>query len=108
MTNIILFSIFALVCAYVSLVYWLDKLVITNERIIYIDWIFLTLRKESEAFLDDIEDIQTQEKGFISKFRIFDYGRFKLETAASSVCIDFIEAPNPEGIRKFVYHIKQQ
>jgi uncharacterized membrane protein YdbT with pleckstrin-like domain len=104
----VLFMIFALVCAYISIVYWLDKLVVTNERIIYINWVGLITRKESEAFLNDIEEIQTQEKGFISKFYIFDYGRFRLETAASSVSIDYNEAPDPEGIRKFIYHIKKQ
>lgn len=106
--NLVLFAIFVLVSTYRALVYWLDKLVVTNERIIYIDWQLLTLRKESEAFLEDIEDIQTTEKGFFSRFWFSDYGRFRLETAASSVSIDFIEAPDPEGIRKFVYHVKEQ
>ncbi|MDP2642577.1 MAG: hypothetical protein Q8P62_01920 [Candidatus Peregrinibacteria bacterium] len=103
-----LFLIFALVCAYKSIIYWSDKLIVTNERIIYINWTGLTSRRESEAFLSDIEEIQTREKGFISKFYIFDYGQFRLETAASSVSIDYTEAPDPEGIRKFIYHIKPQ
>lgn len=107
-TNLVLFAMFALICAYKAIIYWLDKLVVTNERIIYINWTGLTSRKECEAFLSDIEEIQTKEKGFMSKFYIFDYGQFRLETAASSVSIDYNEAPDPEGIRKFVYHIKPQ
>ncbi|MCK9186022.1 PH domain-containing protein [Candidatus Gracilibacteria bacterium] len=106
--HLVLFALFAIVCAYTSIIYWSDTLVVTNERIIYINWTGLATRKESEAFLSDIEEIQTQEKGFISKFWIFDYGRFRLETAASSVSIDYNEAPDPEGIRKFIYHIKPQ
>ena len=102
------FLIFAFMSAYKAIIYWSDKLVVTNERIIYINWTGLTSRKECEAFLSDIEEIQTREKGFISKFYIFDYGQFRLETAASSVSIDYNEAPDPEGIRKFIYHIKPQ
>ncbi len=106
--NFVFFSMFALICIYKAIIYWMDKLVVTNERVIYINWTGLTARKESEAFLSDIEEIQTQEKGFLSKLYIFDYGRFRLETAASSVSIDYTEAPDPEGIRKFVYNIKPQ
>jgi len=107
-THLVLFLIFALICAYKSIIYWMDILVITSERIIYVNWTGLSSRSECEAFLSDIEEIKTREKGFMSKFYIFDYGEFRLETAASSVSIDYNEAPDPEGIRKFVYHIKPQ
>lgn len=106
--HLVLFFMFALICAYKGVIYWMDKLVVTSERVIYINWTSLTSRKECEAFLSDIEEIQTREKGFISKFYIFDYGEFRLETAASSVSIDYNEAADPEGIRKFIYHIKPQ
>jgi len=107
-SNLVLFFIFAIICLYAAVIYWMDKLVITNERVVYVNWISMTVRKEYEAFLHDIEEIQTQEKGFISKFYIFDYGRFILETAATSVSIDYTEAPDPEGIRKFIYNVKPQ
>lgn len=97
---------FILVTAYISLVYWLDKFVITNHRIIYVDWRFLTARHESEAFHHEIQEIQTIEKGFFSYFKIFDYGRIIVETASAHININFPDAPDPEGIRRFIYHIR--
>jgi len=106
--HISVFLLFSLVIVYVSLIYWLDKLIITNQRIMHIDWKYLTIRDESEALLDDIQDIQTEEKGILATFWIFDYGLVRLDTPSSYVTIEFIDAPDPEGIRKFIFHIKQQ
>ena len=107
-THLILFAFFAILVLWLSLIYWLDKLIITNHRIINIDWKFLTDREEAEAFLNDIQDIQTHEKGIFSYFRVFDFGTFRLDTASSRVTIMFINAPDPEGIRQFIYHVKNQ
>ncbi|MBI4975136.1 PH domain-containing protein [Candidatus Peregrinibacteria bacterium] len=106
--HLIIFLIFSLVIIYAALVYWLDKLVVTNLRIVFIDWKFLTIRDETEAFLDDIEDIRTQERGMLSSLKILDYGMFEVETAASTITIKFTDAPDPEEIRNYIYHVKKQ
>ena len=93
---------------HITFVYWLDKLVITNQRIVYVEWTFLTIRREAEAFLHDIQDIQTKENGIFASFNIFDYGTFTLKTAASKVTLVFLDAPDPEGIRNFVYNFKEK
>ncbi|MBI2634709.1 PH domain-containing protein [Candidatus Peregrinibacteria bacterium] len=97
-----------IVLTYSALVYWLDKLVITNQRIIYINWKYLTVKHESDLELGKIEDIQTQENGFWAHFRIFDYGTLNLATASSYTALVFTEAPDPEHIRQFINHIMQQ
>ncbi len=101
-----IFFLFALVFIYVTLIYWLDKLIITNKRIIFVNWRYLTARDEAEALLDDIQDIQTHERGLLSAINFFDYGTLRLDTASSYVTIEFVDAPDPEGIRKYIYHIK--
>lgn len=106
--HVILLAVFSLVMVYLSLIYWLDKLVITNFRIVHIDWKYLTIRNEAEALLDDIQDVQTHEKGLLSYFRVFDYGTLKLDTASSYVTLEFFDAPNPEEIRRFIYHVRNQ
>lgn len=108
LAHLIILFIFSLVIVYVSLIYWLDKLVITNLRVIHIDWKYLTIREEAEGFLDDIEDIQTMEKGILSHFWIFDYGIIKIDTASSHQTLEFTEAPDPEGIRQYIYRIRKQ
>lgn len=107
-SNIVLLVIFSLVIIYVSLIYWLDKLVITNLRIVNVDWKYLTVRNEAEAMLVDIQDILTYEKGWLAYFKAFDYGTLKLDTSSSYTTLEFFDAPSPEEIRRFIYHVRNQ
>ena len=104
-SHFVILVFFALVVTYYSLIYWLDKLVITNYRIVYIDWKLLTQRNEAEAALSDIQDVRTRENGFLSFFKFFDYGYLRLDTASSSITLEFFDAPDPEGVRQYIYHI---
>lgn len=106
--NVVIFVIFALIVIYNALVYWLDKLVVTNLRIIFIDWRYLTIKKESEAMLDDIQEINTKENGILSKLWIFDYGTFTLQTASHKVTLTFEQAPDPESMRQYIYRVRKQ
>ena len=108
LANIILFIIFVLLVIYLALIYWLDKMIITNKRVIYEDWKYLTVRDDAAAFLNDISDIQTEEKGFLSNFKIFDYGMVRIDTPSSYITIEFADAPNPEFIRMEVNRIKNE
>lgn len=104
--NLALVFIFVLVVIYMSFIFWLDRLVVTNHRIVYVNWKLLSVREEAEAFHHEIEEIKTHEKGIFAYFRAFDYGTIQIETAAAHVNIDFRDAPDPEGIRRFIYHIR--
>ena len=106
MANLVVFLIFSLVIVYLSLIYWLDKLIVTNLRVVHVDWKYLTVRDEQEALLEDIQDVKTHELGFLSYFRVFDYGRIKIDTASSHVTLEFIDSPDPEGIRRYIYHVR--
>lgn len=90
---------------YDSFLYHLDRLVITNRRILYIDWNGALSNTEHEAELVDIQDIETREKGFFSLLGFLDYGDFTLETASTRTTIHFPNAPDPEGIKHFIYHL---
>ena len=104
----VFFIIFGFVVLYLTLIYWLDVLVVTNQRIISIDYKFLTTSQTSQTFIQAIQDICTHELGILSYFRIFDYGSVIIETAASDITLVFDNAPDPEGIRQFIYHIRKQ
>lgn len=104
----IIMALFTGIIIYLALIYWLDKVVITNKRIVHIDWKVLSQRDEGEALLNDVQDIHTKEKGILSAIYLFDYGLLRIETAASKATIIFTEAPDPEGIKKFLMqHIEQ-
>ena len=90
------------IIALISFDYILDKLIITNYRIIWVDWQSIFKREEHEAELIDIQDIETLEKGILSKVKFFDYGLLGIETAASKSCIIFKDCPNPEEVKTFI------
>lgn len=85
-----------------SLDYLLDRLIITNKRVVWINWKSLFKREVHEAELPDIQDIESREKGILSKLRMFDYGFIEIETAASKTCIFFRDCPDPDGVKHFI------
>lgn len=103
--NLIIIGIFSVVILYLSLIYWLDKLIITDKRAVHVNWVFMFKRIEAEALLYDIQDITTQEKGLLSAIPIFDYGIIRMETASSKTTIFFDEAPDPEGIKAYISNL---
>lgn len=101
-------ALFALIILHTIVIYYLDRLLITNQRVLHIDWKSFTSRKEHEAALSDVQTITTHENGFLSKLAIFDYGTFELETSSTGMVIRFEDAPDPEGIKHFIYHLEQK
>jgi hypothetical protein len=99
--SLILF-VFALLLIYLTLIYWLDRLVITNKRVIFIDWKYLTVKVEAETELKDIQDIVSRENGFLSLLPLLDFGTVEIKSASNKTAINFIQAPNPNGIKKFI------
>ena len=99
---------FGLLAVYDLVLFYLDKLVITNRRIVHIDWKSAFSRSEAEAELLDIQDITTKEMGVFAALKMFDYGLFMVETASSKASIIFSDAPDPEGIKHFTYRLYQK
>jgi hypothetical protein len=91
-----------IIVALVSIDYLLDRLIITSKRVVWINWKSLFKREVHEAELIDIQDIESREKGILSKLRLFDYGFIEIETAASKTCILFEDCPDPDGVKHFV------
>ncbi|MBN1494723.1 hypothetical protein JW911_03245 [Candidatus Peregrinibacteria bacterium] len=100
--NVTVIAIFTIVIIYLALIYWLDKLVITNQRVVHIDWELLTIKKEYSGLLHDIQEVSSQEHGILSILYLFDYGTIKIETASSKTTILFTEAPDPDGAKAFL------
>ena len=100
--------IFGLVAVYDLTLFYMDKLVVTNRRIVHVDWKSAFSRSEAEAEFADIQDITTKEMGVFSTLWIFDYGLFMLETASTKTSVIFLDAPDPEGIKHFIYRLYQK
>ncbi len=79
-----------------TLDYILDKLIITNKRVIWIDWKSLLKKQENELQLSDIQNVKTSELGVLSNLALFRYGRFEVESAASQTSIIFRQCNDPK------------
>lgn len=100
--------LFVLVNLYDFVMYYLDTLVITTQRVVHLDWINPFRYTENQAMLNDIQNIESEENGFLSKFKWFDFGVFLLETASTRTVITFTEAPDPEGMKFFVTNLSRK
>ncbi len=105
LSYLVLSVILLFIITYLGLIYWLDKLIITNKRVIFIDWKYLTVKIESEANLDDIQDVVSIEKGILSFLPIFQYGTLIVKTASHKANVEFPQAPKPSILQKFITRI---
>jgi hypothetical protein len=108
LTYLVISAVFALVMIYETFLYFIDRLVVTNKRIVHLEWKSLFNSDESGAEFSEIQDIETKVHGILSTISIFNFGSFILETSATHTGITFLNATNPEAIKHFVYHLQQK
>jgi len=70
--------------------------IVTNERVIDIDFFYLLYKKFSEAELNKIQDISFTSGGIFAA--IFNYGNVKIETAGEAPNLEFEMIPFPERV----------
>ncbi len=73
---------------------------LTNQRVIDIDFHYLTYKEVTSAKLDKIEDITVKSGGFLPS--IFNYGNVFVQTAGTEVNIEFINIPQPEKVKEMI------
>lgn len=94
---------YLLVAAYVieNFLYWYYNIyIITDERIIDIDFISLIYRQVSEAKIDKVEDVTADASGLFAG--IFNYGNVTIQTAAEKREFEFLRVPQPTRVTKFL------
>ncbi len=97
--------LFILVFLYVAFIYWADRLVITNHRVIHVNWKLLHVTEEHDAELKDIQDITIMDKGVLAFVPFLNYGTLTIETSASKLSVHFDLAPNPDAIKRFIFSV---
>lgn len=81
------------------ILHWLFNIyILTNRRIVDIDFLGLFHRRVSQAPLKNIEDVTFSKKGLFQSF--FDYGDLHVQTAGTLPNFDFHAIPDPEGSMK--------
>ncbi len=74
--------------------------IITDERIIDIDFYSLIYKSVSEAKIEKIEDVTSTTAGFFGAF--FNFGNIAIQTAAEKREFEFARVPQPAKISKFL------
>jgi len=74
--------------------------IITNKRILDVDFYGLMYKETTIAILSKVEDITTKSSGFFPSF--FNYGNVFIQTAGAEVNIEFINIPKPQEVAKVI------
>lgn len=70
--------------------------IVTNERVIDIDFYYLLYKRFSQAELHKIQDISYASGGIFATF--FNYGNITVETAGEAPNLEFDKVPYPEKV----------
>lgn len=70
--------------------------IVTNERVVDIDFLYLLYKEYSEAELSKIQDITYNTGGILAT--IFNYGNLSIKTAGDNPNLDFEKVPQPQMV----------
>lgn len=102
----IVFANFLIVILILSYL-WLNVLfytfnvgIISNKRIIDIDFYSILYRETTESRLSNVEDITSKQGGYFGSF--FHYGNVFIQTAGTQTNIEFLSVPEPAEIVRII------
>ncbi len=74
--------------------------ILTDERVVDIDFQNIFFRKISTAKIEEIQDVNIQSSGSFETF--FGYGSVFIQTAAEVSQFEFLAVPNPDRVGKII------
>lgn len=86
--------------------FYLDLMVITNDRLVHIEQQGLFARTISELDLYKIQDATSEVKGIFPS--IFGYGNLLIQTAATTEEFKFENIPHPESLRQTIMNLAEE
>lgn len=78
------------------LLWFFNVYIITDERIIDVDFLSLIYKDVSSAKIDNIEDVTASTGGFLAS--MINYGTIKIQTAGEKTEFDFNDVPQPAKV----------
>jgi hypothetical protein len=88
------------------LTWFYNVYIITDERVIDVDFYSLLYKNVSSAKLNNIEDVTVTASGALSS--IFNYGTIKIQTAAATTEFEFEDVPRPAQVAAFLNELMQE
>lgn len=93
--------------AFISFLYWyFNVYIVTNERIIDVDWYSIVYRKVNTCQISKIQDVSSTQVGALAG--IFDFGDVDIQTAAEVDNFSFDNVPFPQLVQKKLQELMQQ
>jgi hypothetical protein len=86
--------------------WFFNMTIITDERIIDVDFLNLTTKKVSDADLDKIQDVSFTNAGAAGA--IFNFGDVLVQTAAEIVEFVFEKVPNPAAVANILQRLRTE
>lgn len=80
--------------------------ILTDQRVVDIDWISLLYKRVSSAQLEKIQDVAYKQGGVLDSF--FDYGTVFIQTAGTDPNFEFEAVPAPYKVVKEINSILEQ
>lgn len=100
---IVVFGMFMLA----SFINWyFNVYIVTNERIIDVDFVNILYREVSSTRLNLIQDVTMKTGGVVRAF--FDYGDVFIQTAGTEVNFDFHAVPHPQEVAREIEKLMQK
>ncbi len=93
--------------AFLNLLYWyFNVYIVTNERIIDVDWHSVVYINVAGTLLSKIEDANFTQVGVVPG--LFDYGDVRVETAGADPNIEFANVPHPQLVLRKIHELMQK
>lgn len=89
-----------------ALSWYFNVNIITDERIIDIDFKNLIYRETSDAKIEYIQDVTDKLGGVVGT--IFNFGRVEIQTAGTVPVIEFEDVPNPGRVLKIINELRRE
>lgn len=86
--------------------YFFNVGVITNMRVVDIDFHAVIYKEVTEARLNKVEDITAKTGGYIAS--LFDFGNVFIQTAGSELMIEFHNVPRPSHVVRLINNITEK
>ena len=102
-----LISWYLLVAAFIFeefLGWFFNVYIVTDERIVDVDFVNLVYREITDANIDQIQDVTAQMGGVVRT--IFKYGDVVIQTAAEVPRIEFEAVPDPDRVSRILRDLR--
>lgn len=88
------------------LLWYFTVSIVTNERIIDVDFVSILNKKFAATRITEVEDVTLFTGGFIRT--IFDYGDVIVQTAGTQIQFGFYAVPHPEEVVRIINNLMEQ